>query len=404
MKNHLVIFALLFCALAACSPATVAPTGTPLPTNTPPPDPGTVKWTFQTEAAIWGSPTVQDGTVYIGSDDGNLYALSASSGDVKWKFAAGGIVRSTPVLAGDGRAYISSDDGFVYAVDSLTGAQAWRSDIGNVTAVRDVSGNADPTFDYVQSSPVVVENRLYVGSADGNVYALDAGTGEILWKFETGAKVRATPAVADGVVYIGSWSGVFHALDAETGQPRWSYEASTQLLPDYYFRPIQTKALVSNGLVISASRKASVFALDIQTGELKWEHSYGNGLWVESSPALQDGIVYIGSSGSRYVLAMEIETGAPRGLALTQTFNWGTPAPAGNTVYVGATEYSEPTGKAGLLALHSDGGSLTGPNWNVPITTTMDPSGWFGVASSPVVAGGAVYFAALDGKMYAVQG
>ncbi len=328
MKKSIVALLVLLCALAACSPVAapaVAPTDTPLPTNTPAPDPGTVKWTFQTEGALWGSPTVQDGTVYIGSDDGNLYALSASSGEVVWKLAAGGIVRSTPALDG-GRVFISSDDGFAYAVDATTGAQAWATDIGNVTAVRDVSGKTDPSFDYLQSSPVIADNRLYVGSADGNVYALDSDTGEVVWKFATGALVRATPAVADGVVYIGSWSGVFYALDAQTGEPRWSYEASTQLKPEYLYRPIQTKALVAEGLVISASRKASVFALDIKTGELKWEHSYGNALWVESSPALQDGIVYIGSSGSKYVLAMELETGKPCGLVLTQTFNWGTPA------------------------------------------------------------------------------
>jgi glucose dehydrogenase len=404
MKIRNVMLFAAFCAKAASSPAAIAPTSTPLPTDTPAPDPGTVKWTFQTEGALWGSLTVQEGTLYVGSDDGNLYALSVSSGDVKWKFAAGGIVRSTPAVAG-GRVFISSDDGFVYAVDATTGAQSWRTDIGNVTAVRDVSGNNDPTFDYVQSSPTVAGDKLYVGSADGNVYVLASDTGEVIWKFATGAKVRATPAVADGVVYIGSWSGVFYALDAQTGQPRWSYEASTQLKPEYLYRPIQTKALVSNGIVISASRKASVFALDVKSGELKWEHNYGSALWVESSPALQDGIVYIGSSGSKYVLAMELETGKPCGLVLTQTFNWGTPAVAGGMVYVGGAVFQDAKDQAGLIALRANNGAITNPEWNVPVNTTMEASGsWFGVASSPQVVGGIVYFAALDGKVYAVQG
>jgi outer membrane protein assembly factor BamB len=407
MKIRNVILLAAFCLLAACSPAAApaaSPTAAIPPTNTPAPDPGTVKWTFQTGGAIWGSPTVQDKTVYAGSDDGNLYALSASSGEVAWKFAAGGIVRSTPALA-DGRIFITSDNGFAYAVDAATGAQAWATDIGNVTAVRDVSGKTDPSFDYLQSSPVIADDRLYVGSADGNVYALAADTGEVVWKFATGAQVRATPTVAEGVVYIGSWSGVFHALDAETGEPRWSFEASTQLKPEYLYRPIQTRALVAEGLVVCASRKASVFALDIKTGEQKWEKSYGNAQWVESSPVLEDGILYIGSSGSKYVLTLDLATGKPAGLVITQTFNWGTPALSGGMVYVGGTVYQDPKAQAGLIALRANKGAITNPEWNLPIPTTMETSGeWFGVASSPQVVDRIVYFAALDGKVYAVQG
>lgn len=403
MKKYIAIFFLLLCVLAACSPATAAPTGTPFPTSTPLPDPGAVHWTFQTEGAIWGSPTVQEGTLYTGSDDGNLYALSASSGDVKWKFATGGLVRSTPVIA-DGRVFFESDDGYLYAVDAQTGAQAWRTDIGNTT-IREVPDADAKVFDYLQSSATIVNDWLYIGSADGNVYALDSGTGAIRWKFDTGKSVRATPTVEEGVVYIGSWSGVFYALDAETGETRWSYEASTQLSPDYLYRPIQSNALVYNGLVICASRKASVFALDVKNGELKWEHKYGSGMWVESSPTLQDGIIYIGSSGSQMVLSLEVETGAPRGILITQTFNWGTPALAGNTLYIGATVYEDPKEKAGLLALQNDNGSITGPIWNLPVTTTLAAGGlWFGVASSPIIIGNTVYFAALDGKVYAVQG
>jgi len=403
MKKNLVPVLLLVCLLAACAPAVVAPisTGTPAPTSTPLPDPGSLYWTFQTGGAIWGTPAVQDDVLYIGSDDKNLYALDTISGEVQWQFATGDVVRSTPALA-NGNVYFESDDGYLYAVDSQTGAEAWRTDIGNVIAseARDPGGTV---FDYLQSSPTIVDDTLYIGSADGNVYAVDAMSGDVLWKFDTTKPVRATPTVVDGVLYIGSWNGILYALEAATGQPRWTYEASTVNSPDYRFRPIQTKALVVDGVVICASRKASVFALDIETGELKWEHNYGSAMWVESSPMSQDGVIYIGSSGSQFVLALEAEDGDPRGIKLTQTFNWGTPALVDGTLYIGGAVYQDPKEKAGLIALKTDNGAITGQKWNLPIETTAAGGDWYGVASSPIVIGDAVYFGALDGKVYAAQ-
>lgn len=398
MKRILIPVFLLVCFLAACA----APVNAPVPTNTPLPDPGSIDWTYQTGGAIWGTPTVQDGVVYIGSDDRNLYALEASTGLVKWQFATGGLVRSTPALA-DGNVYFESDDGYLYALAARTGEQVWRTDIGNTT-VREVPDADARVYDYLQSSPTIVDGLLYIGSADGYVYAVDAASGEVRWKFETSQPVRATPAVADGMVYIGSWNGFFYALDAATGELRWTYAASTTNSPDYLYRPIQTKAVVHNGLVICASRKASIFALDVQTGELAWEHRYGSALWVESSPTLQDGLIYIGSSGSRFVLALEADTGNPRGILTTQTFNWGAPALAGNTLYIGGTVFQEGQETAGLIALQTENGSITGRRWNVPIETTLAAGGlWYGVASSPIVVGETVYFGALDGKIYAIQ-
>ena len=402
MKN-LVSILLLVCFMTACAPAVTAPapTATPAPTDTPLPNPGALYWSFQTGGAIWGAPTVQAGVAYIGSDDKNLYALDAYSGEVKWQFATGDIVRSTAALA-NRNVYFESDDGYLYAVNSETGKQVWRTDIGNVIGpeARDPGGRV---FDYLQSSPTIVDDTLYIGSADGHVYAVNAESGEVRWKFNTTKPVRATPTVADGVVYIGSWNGFFYAIDAASGELKWMYQASTVGNPDYFVRPIQTKALITDGLVICASRKASVFALDIETGELKWEHRYGASMWVESSPVLQDGILYIGSSGSKFVLALEAEKGTPRGILQTQTFNWGTPAFIDNTLYIGGAVYQDPKDQDGLIALQTENGKITGRKWSVPITTTKAAGEWYGVASSPIVVEDIVYFGALDGKVYAVK-
>ena len=66
----------------------------------------------------------------------------------------------------------------------------------------------DP-YDVFLSSPAVWNGTVYVGSGDHNVYAIDAQSGALRWKFVTGNIVHASPAVADGIVYIGSWDRYF---------------------------------------------------------------------------------------------------------------------------------------------------------------------------------------------------
>jgi outer membrane protein assembly factor BamB len=75
----------------------------------------------------------------------------------------------------------------------------------------------------VDSSPAVVNGMVYVGSSDGNLYALDASTGALLWSYTTGGLFRSSPTVAKGVVYVGSWDHNVYALNASTGAKVWSY-------------------------------------------------------------------------------------------------------------------------------------------------------------------------------------
>src|SRR5229473_2672902 len=74
------------------------------------------------------------------------------------------------------------------------------------------------------SSPTVSGDTIYFGSDDTYLYALNALTGELKWKFKTGDVVYSSPAVADGVVFVGSHDGYLYAVDAQTGKHRWSFK------------------------------------------------------------------------------------------------------------------------------------------------------------------------------------
>ncbi len=383
-----------------------------MPTNTLPPATSTpvptpvyqVLWSFQTQGAIWGTPFISEDTVYIGSDDGSLYAVHASSGNLKWKFTTQGLVRSRPAIAG-GLLYFTSDDGYLYALETGNGRQAWQVDIGNFSQNekrQNPGTSTDPRgFDYYQSSPIIVDGMIYVGSADGKVYALDALAGKINWTFTTGQKVRATPAFQDDTVYIGSWDSILYALDSQTGQARWKTNIGGQ---------VQSTAVISNGLVYTASRKASVVSLDSRTGEKKWEYGYGANMWVESSPKLVGSIIYIGSSGNRYVIGLDGQTGKLLASYKGLVFFWSTPLIAGKNLYIGATTYIMDNKTGGLFSFEiPEKVDEKQPSpikfaWSIPVAETMMPDGnWLGVASSPVLSDGIIYFGGLDGKLYAVN-
>ena len=92
--------------------------------STSTPSTGQLLWKYTTGGLIDSSPAVSDGVVYIGSNDGNVYALNAATGAQVWSFTTGGIVYSSPAVV-SGVVYIGSYDGNVYALNAATGAQMW---------------------------------------------------------------------------------------------------------------------------------------------------------------------------------------------------------------------------------------------------------------------------------------
>jgi hypothetical protein len=136
-----------------------------------------------------------DGTVYVGSDDNNIYAID-SAGNLKWKYKTEGPVNSSPVLGADGTVYVGSDDNNIYAIDSA-GNLKWKY----------------ATNYWVKSSPVLgSDGTVYVGSFDGNIYAIDSA-GNLKWKYKTEGPVWSSPVLGtDGTVYVGSRDNCTYAI------------------------------------------------------------------------------------------------------------------------------------------------------------------------------------------------
>jgi outer membrane protein assembly factor BamB len=320
-------------------------------------------WSFTSGSGVFSSPAVVNGVVYVGSDDGNLYALNASTGAKRWSFASGGLVRSSPAVA-NGVVYVDSLDNNVYALNASTGAELWS-----------FTGSGGVTF----SGPAVANGVVYVGSLN-NVYALNANTGTLLWSFISGEV--AAPAVANGVVYVGATilglrppnfpAGFVWALNASTGEPLWSFANQ-----DAGF----SSPAVANGVVYVGSGDGNAYALNASTGAKLWSFTTGGPV---SSPAVANGVVYVGSK-DHYVYALNASTGAKLWSFTTGNIVFSSPAVANGVVYVSSYDRN-------VYALNASTGAKL---WSFLTPRSA-------LISSPAVANGVVYVGgAADGKVYA---
>jgi outer membrane protein assembly factor BamB len=248
----------------------------------------TVAWKFTTNGAVISSPSVTDGIVYVGSQDKNIYAIGAWSGNLIWNFTTQDAIESSPAVA-NGKVYTGGDDGYVYCLDAYTGAFIWKTFV-----------NGDLPYTYgslvLKSSPVVSRDRVYIGSLDSSLYALNVNDGNIDWKFETGGPILCSPAVADGAVYFTSeepTTGALYKLDANTGAMIWKQ----QLPYEYQFTggtEMMGSPSVAAGMVFASSDLRTYYGINATTGNIVWTFTNPAAMeFIVSSPIYVNGELFI---------------------------------------------------------------------------------------------------------------
>ncbi|HLJ49035.1 MAG TPA: PQQ-binding-like beta-propeller repeat protein [Bryobacteraceae bacterium] len=299
-----------------------------------------VKWRFATGGRIVSSPAYADGVIYFGSDDGKVYAVNAATGMQRWMFTTRGPVASSPAVAA-GVVYIVSYDDHLYALDAASGELKWkfatagerRFEAKGIHGMQPKTQTIPDPYDVYLSSPAVAQGTVYFGSSDGNVYAVDSREGELRWKFTTGDVVHASPAYAGGTIYIGSWDSYFYALDANNGKLKWRFHAGED--PEIHNQVgFQSSPAVVDGVVYTGCRDSMVYALDAATGTEKWKFSNA-GSWVNSTPAVVNGKVIFATSDSSQLRILEAATGKSLIDKSTKAPVFGSPAVADGVIYLG---------------------------------------------------------------------
>ncbi len=334
-------------------------------------------WTATTGGRIFSSPDVANGVVYVGTEDDKLYAFDAAgvtgcSGSPKtctplWTGATTASIYSSPAVA-NGVVYIGSTNFKLYAFDAagVTGCSGspktctplWTGATGN------------QIFD---SSPAVAGGEVYVASTDGKVYAFDAAgvtncsgtptTCTPLWTSNPIGAIDTSPTVAGGVLYIGEFKTLY-AFDA-AGVTNCFSGTPTMCSPLWTAATggsIQhSSPAVANGVVYVGADDQYLYAFDAagvtnctgsgfsKTCSPLWKGVIASGTLFESSPAVANGVVYIGGGdGMLYAFDAAGATNCTAGSPPTCPALWtgtttanpieSSPAVAGGVVYVGSDD------------------------------------------------------------------
>ncbi len=291
-------------------------------------------WTFEAGEPIESSAAIVGSTVFVGTQKGELVALNLENGNVYWRYQIDDPIGESSPAFSNGVVYIGDLAGWLHAVNASDGKKIWAFKTGTE----------------IKSSPVVVGDRVLIGSYDENLYCVSARNGSLLWKFRTQGPVHATPSVADGVAFVAGCDEMFRAIRISDGKEIFSVSseaytgASPALLggsafygtfdnevlmvdliqhrviwryrhPERNF-PFYSSAAVTANRIVLGGRDKLVHGLT-PAGRAAW--TFTTRARVESSPAIADGRVFVGSNDNRfYVLNVtngakvwEFNAGAP---------------------------------------------------------------------------------------------
>ena len=290
-------------------------------------------WTFKCEDEIRGTPTIENGVVYVGAYDNNLYAVQASNGQFLWKYPAHGGIVSKPLVF-DNLVYFGSSDHNLYSISSRTGKLNWTF----------------TTNGAVRTSPRLSEGHIFIGSDDCYLHAVNIMSGNRTWRVEASGAIRSSPFITNEYIYFGCEAGELFCVDFR-GQVKWRFQAK---------RAITSSPLVDNGVVFITSLDATTYAVDAKAGWGIWRFRMGKG--SVSTPVKAENYIIFGSADD-YVYCLDASNAREIWRFHTDHQVSGSPVVYKDSVYIGAADgsfYSLEIRTGRLRWRFNTGGPITG--------------------------------------------
>lgn len=237
-------------------------------------------------SAIVGVPVVADRFIYVplSRNGKNLIAYDLQRGGIAWQAEVSDI-ETSPLMV-DNQLYVTTMRGELVCVRQFTGDVAWRYTIQ--TRKPPVAIRSSPATDY---------ERIFFGADDGKLYAVGRSDGTVQWVFSSKKSIVATPSVYDGRVFVGSTDHSLYCVDGTSGGLVWERSLGS---------PLYAAPAVDRERVYVGTAKGEFFCLDQRTGEVKWKFEAQS--VISAAPLISGEMVFIGSLDKR-LYALETTTG-----------------------------------------------------------------------------------------------
>ncbi len=250
---------------------------------------GAPVWYYPNHHVIKGSISIFGDSIYHGGRDNKIHCYSLD-GKMRWETRTGNDMDSNPVVV-DGKGYIGAEDFHIYSFAADTGKILWKS---------------EKTIGSIESSPTIVGNKVIAGG-NGTLYCLNIADGKTIWKASTLGDTDSTTVHWQGKLYVGSKTakvgetGHLWCLDAETGKTIW-HETSPR---GYWATPALDPA---KGMLYIGTNDGNFAARNMSDGKVVWQRKLGNRIW--SSAAVVDGCVVVGVRNGQ-LWCLRQDTGEP---------------------------------------------------------------------------------------------
>ncbi|MCD4701114.1 MAG: PQQ-binding-like beta-propeller repeat protein [Candidatus Aegiribacteria sp.] len=244
---------------------------------------GSVKWTFGTACGICGEPAVDSETVYFGGQDGVIYALDRYSGNKRWSAGLGYHVFCNTAVLSDTLIVTGNSMGKVCALDARSGEPVWDDEIGGIVL-----------------GPVIVNSMAVFSTESGNIVAFDPA-GNQLWSRDYSSQASPPSADATGV-YAGFSNGVVRKFSLHDGHVIWETDIVSSTSRCVLARPV-----IVGDVVLSGTNDGQLVSLSASDGTVHWRQDFDN--WIQLPPAVGQELVYIACDDQRLHI-IDLDTGA----------------------------------------------------------------------------------------------
>ena len=245
---------------------------------------GSTIWKYHTKAVtLKASAAVKDGILVVGDGEGSIHALDAKTGEKKWTFTTQGEIISSANFTSDGKVLVGSNDENLYALDLKTGAQKWKYKIEGP----------------INGAPGVVDGHTFVAGCDGCLHVVKISDGTLVNKVPLGGPSGASAAIQGQRLYVGNMERSFLCIDWKKGEIVWEYEPAKTA--SFY-----SSAAIADGLAVVGGRDRKIHGIKLADGAGAWMFQTRGR--VDSSPIILGKRVYC-PSGDGNLYCLDLKTG-----------------------------------------------------------------------------------------------